>query len=365
MDNQPRRVRYAVVGAGNIAQVAILPAFAHAKESSELVAIVSGDATKRAALRERYSLAADGDYSEFERVLERSRAEAVYVATPNATHKEYTLRAAAAGRHVLCEKPLAPSETDCFAMDAACRKAGLKLMVAYRLHFERATLAALELVRSGRLGDVKLFSSFFTHVVREGDIRQDPSLAGGAAYDMGVYCINTARNVFDAEPVSVTADIVEKNGTDDTTSVMLRFPGDRIAQFCISNSVAGVSSYRIGGTEGDLRVEPAYEYVEELVHYLTIDGKLTRESFSRGDQFAPEIKYFSDCVIAGSEPEPSAEEGRCDVRVVEAILASAREHRPVELAPYRRSRRPSAGQAEHVRPVGKQTPVNAPGPSVK
>lgn len=363
--SQSRKIRYAVVGAGNIAQVAVLPAFEHAKENSELVALVSGDANKRAALRERYSLEADGDYADFEQVLERARVDAVYVATPNALHKEYALRAAAAGRHVLCEKPLAPTEADCLEMDAACRRAGVKLMVAYRLHFEEATLAAIETVRSGKLGEPKLFSSFFSHVVRPGDIRDEPALAGGAAYDLGVYCINAARNLFEAEPIAVTADIVEKNGADDTTTVMLRFPSDRLAQFCLSNSVAGVSSYRIGGSEGDLRVEPGYEYVGEIVHYLTLDGKTHKQSFKRGDQFAPELKYFSDCVKEDREPEPSAEEGSCDIRVVEAIFASARERRTVELAPYQRTRRPEAGQAEHVRPVKKQEPVNAPSPSLK
>ncbi len=365
MDKQARKLRYAVVGAGNIAQVAVLPAFAHAKDNSELVALVSGDAEKRAVLRERFELEADGDYAEFERVLDRARVDAVYIATPNALHKEYALRAAAAGRHVLCEKPLAPTERDCLEMDAACRRAGVKLMVAYRLHFEEATLAALETVRAGKLGDVKLFSSFFTHVVRPGDVRQDPSLAGGAAYDMGVYCINAARNLFEAEPISVMADVIEKDGTDDTTTVVLRFPGERIAQFCVSNSVAGVSSYRIAGSEGDLRVEPGYEYTEELVHYLTIGGELKKKAFKKGDQFAPEIKYFSDCVLEDREPEPSAEEGRCDIRVVEAILTSARERRPVELAPLQRTRRPTANQADRERPVGKQKPVNAPSPSLK
>lgn len=362
---ESRKIRYAVVGAGNIAQVAVLPAFEHAKSNSELVAVVSGDANKRAVLRERYSLEADGDYADFENVLERARADAVYVATPNGLHKEYTLRAAAARRHVLCEKPLAATEADCLEMDAACRRAGVKLMVAYRLHFEPATLAALETVRSGKLGDVRLFSSFFSHVVRPGDVREEPALAGGAAYDLGIYCINAARNLFEAEPISVTADIVEKNGTDDTTTVMLRFPGNRLAQFCLSNSVAGVSSYRIGGSEGDLRVEPGYEYVDGLVHYLTVDGKTTKTSFDRGDQFAPELKYFSECIMEDREPEPSAEEGGCDVRVVEAIYASARDRRTVDLPRYERRRRPDAGQAEHVKPVKKQELVNAPSPSLK
>jgi predicted dehydrogenase len=362
-DNQ--RIRYAVIGAGNIAQVAVLPAFAHAKANSELVAVVSSDPEKRRALRDRYELKLDGDYSELESVLERGKIDAVYIATPNTLHKDFAVRAAAAGVHVLCEKPLAPTANECRAIIDACAQHDVQLMVAYRLHFERATLEAIEIARSGKLGEPRLFTSFFSHVVREDDIRRDPALAGGATLDLGVYCINAARNLFAAEPESVVAEMIERNGTDDTVTATLRFPNERLAQFCISNSVAGVSSYRIGGTEGDLRVEPAYEYVGALVHYLTIADKTKRTEFQKGDQFAPELKHFSECILSGREPEPSGEEGWCDIRVAEAILQSAREHRPISLEPYVRQRRPSLAQADHERPVKKPPLVRAPSPSEK
>jgi len=365
MPSETQRVRYAVVGAGNIAQVAVLPAFAHAQANSELVAVVSSDRDKREALRERYALELDGGYGDLETILDRGRIDAVYVATPNTLHKEVALRAAAQGVHVLCEKPLAPTEADCRAMAQACDSAGVKLMVAYRLHFEAATLAAIEIARSGKLGDVRLFSSFFGHVVRPDDIRQDPELAGGAAYDLGVYCINAARNLFEAEPLSAFAYVIEKNGVDDTTTVILRFPGERVAQFTVSQSIAGVSSYRIAGTDGNLLVEPAYEYIDEIVHHLTIGDTTAKKAFKRGDQFAPELRYFSDCILENREPEPSAMEGLCDVRVVEAILASARTGRTVDLEPYARRRRPSPSQADHAPPVKKPETVNAPSPSLK
>ena len=365
MAKETRKIRYAVVGAGNIAQVAVLPAFGHAEENSELCALISGDAEKRAALRDKYEVELDGDYADFESILERGRIDAVYVATPNSHHKEFTLRAAAAGVHVLCEKPLAPTADDCREMIEACSANDVKLMVAYRLHFEEATLEAIEIARSGKLGELKLFSSFFSHVVRPGDIRREPEVAGGATYDLGVYCINAARNLFDAEPILVLAQAIEKNGVDDTLSAVLRFPDDRLAQFCVSNSVAGVSSYRIGGSNGDLRVEPAYEYVEPIVHHLTIDEETKTKKFKKGDQFAPELRHFSQCILDDREPEPSGEEGFCDVRVVEAILESAREGRPVALASYDRSRRPTIEQADHAPPVKKPKTVNAPSPSVK
>ena len=365
MAEEKRKIRYAVVGAGNIAQVAVFPAFTHAGENSELCAVISGDAEKRAALREKYDFELDGDYADFESILERGRIDAVYVATPNSHHKEFTLRAATEGVHVLCEKPLAPTADDCRAMIDACEANGVKLMTAYRLHFEEATLAAMEIARSGKLGQPKLFSSFFSHVVRSGDIRREPEVAGGATYDLGVYCINAARHLFDAEPTLIRAEAIEKDGVDDTVSVVLRFPGDRLAQFCVSNSVAGVSSYRIAGDQGDLRVEPAYEYVEPIVHHLTVDGDTKTKKFKKGDQFAPELRYFSDCILNDREPEPSGEEGFCDIRVVEAILESARDARPVMLAPYERRQRPTLDQADHARPVKKPKTVNAPSPSVK
>jgi len=139
-----RKIRYAVVGAGNIAQVAVLPAFEHARDNSELVALISGDPAKRSALRSRYGLQIEGDYDRFEEILERGKVDAVYIATPNALHKEYAIRAAQVGVHVLCEKPLAPTVEDCEAIQVACRRKQVKAMVAYRLHFEAGEFAGLE-----------------------------------------------------------------------------------------------------------------------------------------------------------------------------------------------------------------------------
>jgi len=363
MASNKRRVRYAVVGAGNIAQVAVLPAFHHARKNSELVAVISGDDTKRGALRKRYELELDGSYDELESILERGRIDAVYIATPNSLHKEHAIRAAASGVHVLCEKPLAPSVADCRAMDEACDENGVKLMVAYRLHFDEATLAAIEVARSGRLGELRLFTSTFSHVVRQGDIRTKPELGGGATYDLGVYCINAARNLFGAEPTSVVASAIDKDGTDDVVAAALRFTDDRIAQFCVSNSASSVSSYRISGTKGSLRMEPAYDYSKPLVSHLSVEDHEKRRTFAKRDQFAPEILYFSQCILEDSEPEPSAEEGLCDVRVVEAILASARSGAPVELEPFERRTRPTRAQQFKIPPVGKQEPVHASGPS--
>jgi predicted dehydrogenase len=361
----PGRIRYAVIGAGNIAQMAVLPAFEHAKKNSQLVALLSSDSEKRAELADKYQIEHTGSYGDLERILGDSGADAVYIATPNSLHMDYTLRAAELGLHVLCEKPLATTVADCETMKEACERAHVKLMVAYRLHFEEANLKAIEAVRSGKLGEPKLFASVFTHVVRPGDIRERPELGGGATFDLGVYCINAARNLFADEPRLVFATTQERDGIDDTTTVTLRFAHDRVAQFTVSNSLAGISSYRISGTEGDLRVEPAYEYYDELEHHLTVDGETRSTSFGKRDQFAPELEYFSQCILDDVEPEPGADEAIADLCVVEAILQSARTGKLVTLPARQHGRGPSMAQENHKPPVSKRSPVHAPSPSLK
>ena len=363
-----RKVRYAVIGAGNIAQVAVLPAFEHAAENSQLVALISSDAEKREALGKRYGLKFAGAYDELEDVLGRAEADAVYIAVPNSMHREMTERAARCRKHVLCEKPMAETVEDCRAMIDVCRENGVFLMIAYRLHFEEANLRAIELAQSGRLGDVRIFSSVFSQCVREGDVRTKGELAGGALYDMGVYPINAARYLFRDEPDEVFATCI--SGTDqrfqavDETSVaLLRFPGGRVAQLTASLAAAPVSTYRVIGSKGDLRVEPAFGYTSDIQHYLTIEGQTSARTYAKRDQFAPELVSFSQCILEGIEPEPSGEEGLADVRIVRAIFRSAEIGKAVRMTPFSRSRRPSLEQQIYKPPLPHIDAVNAPSPS--
>jgi predicted dehydrogenase len=340
-------IRYAVVGLGHIAQVAMLPAFAHARRNSRLTAVVSADRTKRREIAKRYRLDQTFSYDQFDDCL-RS-VDAVYIALPNSMHAEYTIRAARAGVHVLCEKPMAVSADECRQMIAACRQAKVKLMIAYRLHFEALNLAAMDLARSGQLGELKFFNSSFSMTVRRGDIRTKRACGGGSLYDIGVYCINAARNLFRAEPTHVSAVSIN-SGTatlseiDETTAAVLRFGDDRVATFVTSFNAADVGSYRIVGTRGDLHADPAYEYAEALEYALTVDGRTKRKTVPRRDQFAPELLYFSDCILSDREPEPSGEEGLQDVRIVEALYASARSGRPITIRPFRKTVRPTGRQ---------------------
>jgi predicted dehydrogenase len=366
--HQPQRIRYAVIGLGNIAQVAVLPAFAHARENSELVALVSGDRAKLHALGERYRVPVTGTYEELERVIEEARVDAVYVAVPNAFHCEITGRAARAGAHVLCEKPMATTVEDCQQMIRATKASGVKLMVAYRLHFEQANLRAIARIRSGAIGEPRIFSSVFCHQVREGNIRTRDDLGGGALFDMGIYCLNAARYLFQDEPVEVYA--AQVHGTDprfadvdEMTTAVLRFPGERLAQMTASQGAAEVSEYQVVGTKGQLRLDPAYEYMGHLREVLTVEGETTQHTFPERDQFAPELVYFSRCILENVEPVPSGYEGLEDVRILQAMVRSAQTGAKVTLSRADRHVRPDEGLEMNKPPVDRVLPFHAPAPS--
>jgi predicted dehydrogenase len=229
---------------------------------------------------------------------------------------------------------MALTEDECERMVRAAREAGVRLMIAYRLHFERANLEALEIVRSGRIGEPRAFNSTFTMKVVPGNIRVREETGGGVLYDIGIYCINAARTLFGAEPVEALAACAgRRDEVEEQASAMLRFPGERIASFTCSFGASKVSAYRIVGTEGDLLVDPAYEYAVGLRHRLTAGGEAKEKRFARRDQFAPQLLYFSDCVLGQREPEPSALEGLADVRAITALYGSARTGRPVRIEP--------------------------------
>ena len=205
-------MRYAVVGLGHIAQVAVLPAFAHARRNSRLTALVSGDQSKLRALSKRYRVDVTGSYEELEACLEQ--VDAVYIALPNSMHEEYTVRAAQAGVHVLCEKPMAPSSDECKAVVEACQRENVRLMIAYRLHFQSANLHVVDLIQRGTIGTPKVFSSVFSYQVKDGNTRVEDRAGAGPLYDIGIYCINAARYVFRDEPIGVHAHRIQ-NGDDE------------------------------------------------------------------------------------------------------------------------------------------------------
>lgn len=355
-------VRYAVIGLGKIAQVAVLPAFEHARRNSRLMALVSSDPEKLRVLGSRYDVPHRCSYEDFDDLAASGNLDAVYIALPNSLHRGWAERAMRAGLHVLCEKPMALDETECTAMIDAAARSEVKLMIAYRLHFEKANLEVLDLVRSGAIGDPRFFTSAFSHVVHADDVRMRGDLGGGVLYDLGVYPINAARCLFADEPIQVTGymDEDEERGVDITTAATLRFRGNRLAQFAVSQGASDSSYYRIVGTKGEIMLEQAFEYAESMKLTICSSGKSHHYRVPRRDQFAPELIYFSRAVLLGEEPEPSGEEGLADIRVVRAIRQAVEEGRSIDLPPFERSKRPSLAQEIHRRPVRRQKTIHVP-----
>jgi glucose-fructose oxidoreductase len=363
-----KKIRYAVVGLGHIAQAAVLPAFQHASRNSQLVAFVSEDPQKVEQLGKQYGVESCWPYEQYDKCLNSGQIDAVYISLPNNMHEEFTIRAAKAKVHVLCEKPMAPGESACQNMIAAARASNVKLMIAYRLHFDEANMEVVELVKSGKIGEARIFNSLFTMQVRKGNIRTRLELAGGPLYDMGIYCVNAARHIFQSEPHQVIAMAARSEDerfdeVDEMLSVSLKFPLDRIANFVCSFGVANSSRYQVLGTKGEIAMEPAYDYAEDLKYRVTLDGTSEERRIAKHDQFAAELIHFSNSILQDIQPRPSGEEGLADVRIMNAIETSARVGQAIDLEPVQLAiSRPGMDTVIVRPPVHKASLVNAQPP---
>lgn len=366
-----KKIRYGVVGLGWFAQAAAMPAFTHA-ENSELVALISDDPVKLKELSQKYGIQKTYSYDEYETCLTSGEIDAVYIALPNHLHQEYTIRAAQAGIHVLCEKPMATTPEECEQMIRVCSQRNVKLMIAYRLHLEEANLQAIEIVNSGKIGEPRIFNSVFTQQVTDEDnIRLRKEVGGGVLDDIGVYCINAARYLFQDDPTEVFATSASKDEerfreVDEMASVILKFPGNRLAAFTVSFGANKTSNYQVVGTKGDLYVEPAYSWQGEINHFLTMDNEKQERKFAGHDQLAAEFVYFSDCILQDKQPEPSGQEGLIDVQIIQALYQSIETGKFVKLEGLDRSKRPAVEQTVNRPPLQEQPElVRATEPSGK
>jgi predicted dehydrogenase len=340
-----RKVRYAVVGLGDIAQEDMMPGVDHTG-NSEITALVTSDPVKARELGEKYGVEAVFSYEQFQEALTSGTFDAIYLATPNWRHAEFIVPALKAGIHVLTEKPLEVSTARCREILDAEAASSAKLMVAYRLHFEPATLDSIDKIRSGLLGDIHLFASTFSQVVDPDNHRVNNGELAGPVFDMGPYPVNAARYLFEDEPTEVISAVGTKHPQSgfpqnfyDTVAVTLRFPDNRLAQFNLSYFGNPSNSLIVVGTEGTLELDPSYVFGKGLEQIITIGEKKEEHSFKNTDHFGGELQYFSECILHNESPEPSGEEGFADVRVLEGIMTALDSGGAVTLPPFERSRR--------------------------
>lgn len=339
-----KRVGYAVVGLGRIAEWAVLPAFRHSRKA-KLIALVSGNERKAQRLAAKFGASDYYSYDDYALCLSHPQVEAVFIATNNGSHAEYTVRAAAAGKHVLCEKPMASTVEECQRMIEACRSNRVRLMIAYRKYFEPASLALKKLVRSGKLGRLKVIHSAFTIFLPPGRKvpawQFDRKLAGGGSLvDVGVYCVNTVRWLTGKEPVEATAyswtvDPARFSDVEENIAFQLKFPEGLVFQATSSFGAAQASFLHIHGEKGWAALAPAFAYDEERRFFGKIGGRWFEKKFKVMDEFALELDAFADALRRKRDPEPDGSEGLRDVVIMQAIYRAARENRPMPInVPY-------------------------------
>lgn len=336
----PRKIGYAVVGLGYYATRQIMPNFSGC-ERSRLVALVSGTPAKLEQYGAEYGIPRTHRYSyaDFDRIRDNPDIDAVYIVLPNSLHAEYTIRAAQAGKHVMCEKPMAVSTAECEAMIAACRKAGKKLMIGYRSRFEPYNRHAIELARGGHVGATRLITAEHGFPIQPKQWRLDKPLSGGGSMmDIGIYSLNAARYLTGEEPVAVSAvESTDRSDprfltVEDRVTFALRFPSGTVAN-CISSYSSAHNSYRVIGTRGWIELEPATSYVGQAMRIRNADKIEQRVLPVQGrNQFAGQLDHLAQCILEGTNPIVGGEEGLADLRVIEAIYRSVAERCQVSLS---------------------------------
>ncbi|MEM8728551.1 MAG: Gfo/Idh/MocA family oxidoreductase [Pseudomonadota bacterium] len=348
-------IRYGVVGAGWISQIAFLPGVALTGNSAT-AAIVSGSPAKASALAAFYDIPHVYGYDDYDAMLAADVVDAVYIALPNGMHADFAIRAARAGKHALVEKPLAVTSAQCAAMIESARDAGVYLMTAYRLHNEPGTVHVLDLIRSGAIGDPRVFSSLFSFPAGPDNHRLQAEHWGGPLQDIGVYCVNAVRHIFQDEPTHVTAvrNHVEDprfQEVEETLAATLMFPQGRVAQFAVSFGAEQLDMYRIAGTEGEISVEGAYDFQSPTTVRLTRGAEVITHEFPQTDQFAGQTAYFSDCILSGTPPESDGAEGMTDVEILLAIEDAMQSGTLQEIALPPRPRHPETDMVRRIEPT--------------
>ena len=342
-DAPDQRVGYAIVGLGHLSLAEILPAFGQCKHAKP-VALVSGDADKMAKVAKQYGIKPSSCYSyqTYDNLKNNPEVEVIYIVLPNAQHHEFTIRGAKAGKHILCEKPMADSVKECEEMIAACNKAGKKLMIAYRIQYEPLNRAAMKLVRDKTYGQTKLIQMMnCQNQAHDQQWRHKKPLAGGGSLpDVGLYCLNTTRFLLGEEPTEVSAQIYSTPGDDrfkeieENVSFTLRFPSGVIAQCMSGYGSFNNKSYAVHAETGTIKMDPAFPYKglkQELVHAPNGKQMIEQPSNPGKQQFALELDHMAECVRQNKTPYTPGEEGLQDQRIMEAIYQSAKENKPVKL----------------------------------
>ncbi len=333
---QQRKVGYCVIGLGRIADHFLRGT--QTSSNSGITGLVSGHRDKALRIAAQYGVPENSIYSyeQMDAFRDNKAIDAVYVALPNSMHAEYTIRSAKAGKHVLCEKPMCTTVKDAEKMIATCKAAKVKLMIAYRLHYEPTTLRAIKMIRDGVIGNVHSIVSANGFNIARGEWRYDKKLAGGGPMmDVGIYSLNATRYLTGEEPVHFTAQVstIDYDGRFDTVEEdmawTMKFPSGALAS-CVTTYGSNMPGfYRVHGSKGWLEVQNfGYDGLrlranyrgEADAHSTTLDEPNKEQD---PKQFERQVEHFSDCILNDRVPGTPGEEGLRDMQYMKAIYKAA------------------------------------------
>jgi predicted dehydrogenase len=329
-----RPVGYAAVGLGTISNIFMRGCAA--SQAAKVAGLVTGHPDTKGKQYGQIYAVPDGSlytYETFDRIRDNKAVEAVYIGLPNSMHCEYTIRAAQAGKHVLCEKPMAISSSECRRMIDACKAAGVKLMIAYRVHYDPIHLQAQQLIKSGAIGELQAFEGAFGFNAAPNQWRLVRKLAGGGSLmDVGIYPLNETRWLTGEEPVSFTAMPTTRDRAsgrfaemEQTLDFAVKFPSGIVGAFACTYGSDMPGFLRIHGDRGSLRLSPAFNYTG--THLMSLSGREHVDAASPENddsyQFKLEAEHFANCVRTNAEPKTPGEEGLKDMLAIEAIYKAA------------------------------------------
>ncbi len=330
---QERKIGYCIVGLGRISINHFMPA-CKMSQRSQVTALVSGHREKAERMAAQYNVPAKNIYSyeNYNEIASNKDIDAVYIALPNSMHAEYTIRAANADKHVLCEKPMATTVKDSQAMIDACKAANKKLMIAYRCQYEPTNLRAVQLIRDGKLGSIQAIESAHGFNENAGEWRLNKKLAGGGPLmDVGIYSLNACRYLTREEPTHIEgyASVVDHDSrfkeVEENVSWTMKFPSGVVASCNTTYGAEMPGFFRVHGSKGMIHMKPAFAY-QGLHLKAEIEGEPPiDEPNNEKDpyQFVLEADDFAECILQNKEPKANGEEGLRDMQWMAAIYKSA------------------------------------------
>lgn len=318
------RIRWGILGTATIARAALIPAL-QASRNAEVVALASRDTERAFGIATRFGI--PSSYGSYDALLADPAVDAVYVPLPNALHAPWTLRAIAAGKHVLCEKPLGVSAAECLSMAEAAGAQGVKLMEAFMYRFHPQIDALVTLIDEGAIGELRhMHASFTFRLARPDNIRLQPELGGGALMDVGCYCVNLFRTVMGEEPLEGSAMAHwHPNGVDEQLSGTLRFANGVMAQFDCGLNMARRETFLAAGAEGVIELPRAFLPVEQPTTILLRRGysEADHRTIAGVDAYRLMVEHFSECIFTDTAPLFDAHEAAQNMRVIESLYRSA------------------------------------------